>query len=47
MKIVFKDSIINEGTIQISLDGGSTFNDYDIAEVKETGIPLKTHKIFV
>jgi hypothetical protein len=40
MKIIFKDSELNEGIINVSLDGGFTFTDYEIAEVKETGIPL-------
>lgn len=40
MKIVFKDSELNEGIIKISLDGGFTFTDYEIADVKESGILL-------
>lgn len=40
MKIVFKDSGLNEGIIKISLDGGYTYTDYNIADVKETGIIL-------
>ena len=40
MKIVFKDSELNEGIIKISLNGGFTFTDYEIADVKETGIFL-------
>ena len=40
MKIIFKDSGLNEGIINVSFDGGFTFTDYEIADVKETGIPL-------
>ena len=40
MKIVFKDSKIENGIIKVSLDGGFTFADYEIADVKESGIPL-------
>lgn len=40
MKIVFKDSELSKGIIKISLDGGFTFTDYEITDVKETGIPL-------
>ena len=40
MKIVFKDSELNEGIINVSFDGGFTYNDYEIADVKESGIPL-------
>ena len=36
MKIIFKDSELNEGIINVSLDGGFTFTDYEIADVKET-----------
>ena len=31
---------MNEGIIKISLDGGFTFTDYEITDVKESGIPL-------
>ena len=34
MKIIFEDLEINEGIIKISLDGGFTFTDYEIADVK-------------
>ena len=40
MKIVFEGSELKEGIIKVSLDGGFTFADYDIADVKESGIPL-------
>lgn len=36
MKIVFEGLELNEGIIKISLDGGFTFTDYEIADVKET-----------
>ena len=39
MKIVFKDSELNEGIIKISLDGGFTFTDYEIADVKRNFWP--------
>ena len=34
MKIVFKDSELNEGIINVSLDGGFTYKDYEITDVK-------------
>ena len=40
MKIIFKNSELNEGIIKISLDGGFTFTDYEITDVKESGILL-------
>lgn len=40
MKIAFKDSKIENGIVKVSLDGGFTFTDYEIADVKETGISL-------
>lgn len=40
MKIVFKDSELDKGLINVSLDGGFTYKDYEITDVKETGIPL-------
>ena len=40
MKIVFEDSELNKSIINVSLDGGFTFNDYEITDVKETGISL-------
>lgn len=46
MKIILKDSKINKGIIQVSLDGGNTYDEYDIAEVKETGISLYNVKDF-
>ena len=40
MKIVFEGSELKEGLIKVSLDGGFTFEDYEISNVKESGIPL-------
>lgn len=40
MKIVFNDSKIENITVNVSLDGGFTYKDYEVAEVKESGIPL-------
>ena len=40
MKIVFNDSELSKGIINVSLNGGFTYTDYEIAEVKESGIPL-------
>lgn len=46
MKIVFKDSELNEGIINVSFDGGFTFTDYEITDVKETGILLDDSQNF-
>ena len=40
MRILFDNTSLKEGNIEISLDGGFTFKSYDIAEVKNTGISL-------
>ena len=40
MKIKFTKLPTTDGTIKISLDGGHSFNDYNIADVHEAGIPL-------
>ena len=40
MKIIFNKLQTSKGTIQISLDGGSTWNSYVVSEIIETGIPL-------
>ena len=40
MKIVFEGSELKEGIVKVSLDGGFTFANYEIADVKESGIPL-------
>ena len=40
MKIKFTKLPTTDGSIKISLDGGQSFNDYNIADVHEAGIPL-------
>ena len=40
MKIIFKDSKLNKGIIQISLNGGVTYEEYKITDVLESGISL-------
>jgi hypothetical protein len=40
MKIIFKNLQISKETIQVSLDGGATWNSYVVSEIIETGIPL-------
>ena len=41
MKIKFTKLPTNAGTIKVSLDGGNSFKDYNIADVHESGIPLE------
>ena len=40
MKIKFTKLPTTVGTIKVSLDGGQSFNDYNIADIHESGIPL-------
>lgn len=40
MKIVFNKLQTSKETIQVSLDGGTTWNPYVVSEIIETGIPL-------
>lgn len=40
MKIKFTDLPTSGGKIQVSFDGGVSFNDYNVEDVRETGIPL-------
>jgi hypothetical protein len=40
MKIVFTELPTSGGKIQVSFDGGSTFKDYNVTEIKVSGIPL-------
>ena len=40
MKIKFEHSKLVEGLIKLSIDGGESFREYNIADVKDTGIPL-------
>ena len=46
MKIKFNDSKLEKGNIKVSLDSGFTFKDYEIADVKESGIPLDDSQDF-
>lgn len=41
MKIKFAKLPTTDGTIKVSLDGGQSFTDYNIADVHESGISLK------
>lgn len=40
MKIIFNKLQTSKETIQVSLDGGYTWNSYVVSEIIETGIPL-------
>ena len=40
MKIVFNKLQTSKETIQVSLDGGATWNSYVVSEIIESGIPL-------
>lgn len=40
MKIIFNKLQTSKGTIQVSLDGGTTWNSYVVSEIIESGIPL-------
>ena len=40
MKIVFEDSGLTQGIIKISLDGGKSFTEHEIANIKDDGFPL-------
>lgn len=40
MKIKFTKLPTTDGTIKVSLDGGNSFKDYNVADVHESGIPL-------
>ena len=40
MKIVFNKLQTSKETIQVSLDGGTTWNSYVVSEIIESGIPL-------
>ena len=41
MKIKFTKLPTTDGTIKVSLDGGQSFTDYNVADVHESGIPLE------
>lgn len=40
MKIRFTKLQTTDGTIKVSLDGGDSFTDYNIADIHKSGIPL-------
>ena len=44
MKIKFTKLPTTDGTIKVSLDGGNSFKDYNIADVHESGIPLEDNQ---
>lgn len=44
MKIKFTKLPTTDGTIKISLDGGQSFTDYNVADVHESGIPLEDNQ---
>ena len=44
MKIKFTKLPTTDGTIKVSLDGGQSFTDYNIADIHESGIPLEDNQ---
>ena len=40
MKIKFTKLPTTDGTIKISLDGGQSFTDYNVADIHKSGVPL-------
>ena len=44
MKIKFTKLPANDGIIKVSLDGGQSFTDYNVADVHESGIPLEDNQ---
>lgn len=44
MKIVFTDLPTSGGKIQVSLDGGNIFKDYNVTDIKVSGIPLDNNR---
>lgn len=44
MKIKFTKLPTTDGIIKISLDGGDSFKDYNIADIHESGIPLEDNQ---
>ena len=44
MKIKFTKLPTNDGTIKVSLDGGQSFTDYNIADIHESGISLEDNQ---
>ena len=43
-KIKFTKLPTTDGTIKVSLDGGQSFTDYNVADVHESGIPLEDNQ---
>ena len=41
MKIKFTKLPTTDGIIKVSLDGGQSFTEYNIADIRESGIPLE------
>ena len=44
MKIKFTKLPTIDGTIKISLDGGNSFKDYNVADIHESGISLEDNQ---
>ena len=44
MKIKFTKLPTTDGIIKVSLDGGQSFTDYNVADVHESGIPLEDNQ---
>ena len=44
MKIKFTKLPTTDGIIKVSLDGGQSFTDYNIADIHESGIPLEDNQ---
>ena len=44
MKIEFTDLPTSGGKIQVSFDGGSSFADYNVEDVRESGISLEDNQ---
>ena len=44
MKIKFTKLPTTDGIIKISLDGGNSFKDYNVADIHESGIPLEDNQ---
>lgn len=41
MKINFTALPTSGGKIQVSFDGGKSFRDYNVVDIRDTGIPLE------
>ena len=46
MKIEFTDLPTSDGKIQVSFDGGSSFADYNVKDVRESGISLDDNQAY-